>query len=340
MSAARRGRYHPGNTLNDLTGAEWLLFTRTWFETAATDDLPEPIAETLRAYAEALLEAVGADELGDLTPAEWLDHAVSWFIADSRRYYRNRDTELHPARYPEEMVERFLRFFTKRGMWVLDPFLGSGATLVSCLEHDRNGVGIEINPHFAAVARTRLTPTVEARAVVIEGDSRTVDRPGFWDLALAAGCPSLAGRPQFDFIMTSPPYGDMLRTSRGNVVSTHQERAQLGLATHYSERPDDLGNLTDYDAFVEAIGDVFDRLAPFLRPGRYLVVVAQNYRAPDGQIRTLAWDLARRIGRTYQFQGEQIWCQNTKKLGIWGYPRIFVPNYHHHYCLIFRRPPE
>jgi hypothetical protein len=45
------------------------------------------------------------------------------------------------------------------------------------------------------------------------------------------------------------------------------------------------------------------------------------------------------ISRKFLFQGERIWCQNTKPLGIWGYPKIFVPNYHHHYCLIFRKAP-
>jgi len=60
-------------------------------------------------------------------------------------------------------------------------------------------------------------------------------------------------------------------------------------------------------------------------------------------VRMLAWDLARRIERPgraatrWLFQGERIWCQNTKPLGIWGYPAVFVPNYHHHYCLIFRK---
>ena len=57
---------------------------------------------------------------------------------------------------------------------------------------------------------------------------------------------------------------------------------------------------------------------------------------PHGEVLPLAWDLARRISRTWLFQGERIWCQNSKPLGIWGYPRVFVPNYHHHYCLIFR----
>ncbi|NUQ00594.1 MAG: hypothetical protein HUU35_12145, partial [Armatimonadetes bacterium] len=175
--------------------------------------------------------------------------------------------------------------------------------------------------------------------LVLQADARRVAAPGFWHEALAAGCPNRDGHPQFDFVLTSPPYWNMLRQSRGNVLSAQQERAAKGLDTWYSDAPQDLGNIADYDAFVEALGEVFDGLQPYLREGKYLVVVVQNLRAPDGEVKPLAWDLTRRLGRTWLFQGERIWCQNTKKLGIWGYPHVFVPNYHHHYCLIFRNLP-
>lgn len=64
--------------------------------------------------------------------------------------------------------------------------------------------------------------------------------------------------------------------------------------------------------------------------------MVQNVRDTDGEVKPLAWDLTRRLSQTFSFQGERIWCQNSKPLGIWGYPTVFVPNYHHHYCLIFR----
>jgi hypothetical protein len=128
----------------------------------------------------------------------------------------------------------------------------------------------------------------------------------------------------------------MLRTSRGGVVSAQKKRAQAGLDTHYSEHRSDLGNVRDYEQFIEAVGRVFDVCAPLLKRDRYLVIVCQNLRAPGGDVKPLAWDLCKRVSRTFLFQGEKIWCQNTKPLGIWGWPTTFVPNYHHHYCLVFR----
>lgn len=290
----REGSLHPGNSLNDLTGKEWIKATK------------------------------------------------SWLICDSRRFHQNRDTELHPARYPEELVAEFLRFFTKRGGWVLDPFCGSGATLVAALEEERNGIGLDVNRHYVDLSVERLEALpgkTEAAASVVHADARHVAQSQAWEGV--DGVPrGDDGLPRFDFVMTSPPYWDMLRKSRGGVESTHQQRAARGLDTDYGGRDGDLGTVEDYEEFIEQLGVVFDGCAGLLKPLKYMVVVVQNVRVPEGYVRPLAWDLARRISRTLSFQGERIWCQDSKQLGIWGYPTTFVPNYHHHYCLIFRREQE
>jgi len=286
------------------------------------------------------------NDLNDLTGKEWIKFTRTWFVCDSPRYWRNKDTELHPARFPEEMVAEFLRFFTKRGGAVLDPFAGSGATLVACAENERVGVGVELSERYAATAQRRTRNLISPQ-FVLRGDACDIGNTAFWrerraDLE-AADMAFARGLPQFDFVITSPPYWRMLRTSRGGVFSKHKQRAARGLDTKYSDDPADLGNVREYGDFVDGLGRVFDSVRRCIKDGKYLVVVAQNLRDPDGQVRMLAWDLARRIKRPgrgasrWLFQGERIWCQNTKPLGIWGYPKVFVPNYHHHYCLIFRK---
>ncbi len=276
--------------------------------------------------------------LNDLTGTEWIKATKSWFVCDSRRYHRNRTTELHPARYPEEMVARFLRFFTKEDGRVLDPFCGSGATLVAALEEGRNAVGVELSERYATMARERLDGLRDGyTAEVVHGDAREIASPTLWSDEPVACADD--GLPRFDFIITSPPYWNMLRKSRGGVHSTHKERAEKGLDTHYGESESNLGGIEDYDEFVEELGEVFEACGTLLRPKKYMVIVAQNVRVPDGYVKPLAWDIARRVGSgpLLTFQGERIWCQDSKSLGIWGYPTTFVPNYHHHYCMIFRR---
>ncbi len=96
------------------------------------------------------------NKLNDLDGTEWIKFTRTWFCCDSHRYHQNRHTELHPARFPEEMVADFLRFFTKSAGWVLDPFAGSGATLVACAEEGRFGVGVELSARYAEVMRRRM----------------------------------------------------------------------------------------------------------------------------------------------------------------------------------------
>jgi DNA modification methylase len=280
------------------------------------------------------------NELNDLTGREWIRFTRTWFVCDSPRYWRNRDTEMHPARFPEEMVAEFIRFFTKRGGAVLDPFAGSGATLVACGENDRVGVGVELNPRYARTAAQR-TRDLFSTQFVLSQDARGIGRAAFWREQRKeleeVGVSFRRGLPQFDFIITSPPYWRMLHTSRGGVLSKHQQRALDGLDIAYSDRQEDIGNIEEYGDFLAALARVFAAARRCLKDEKYLVIVAQNLRDPQGEVRTIPWDLARRLARHWQFQGERIWCQNTKPLGIWGYPKIFVPNYHHHYCLIFRR---
>jgi len=63
---------------------------------------------------------------------------------------------LHPNEKPVELVEHFIRLHTLRGERVLDPFLGSGTTLVACYRLGRSGVGIEISEEYCELAARRL----------------------------------------------------------------------------------------------------------------------------------------------------------------------------------------
>jgi len=54
----------------------------------------------------------------------------------------------HSAAFPKELPSWFIKLFTKKGDVVLDPFLGSGTTIISSLELDRNSIGIEIKKEY------------------------------------------------------------------------------------------------------------------------------------------------------------------------------------------------
>ena len=71
----------------------------------------------------------------------------------------------HPAEKPVKLVEEIIVNSTNEGDTVLDPFLGSGTTLLACQKTNRNGLGMEINPEYEQVIKNRLnihTPELES----------------------------------------------------------------------------------------------------------------------------------------------------------------------------------
>jgi DNA modification methylase len=62
----------------------------------------------------------------------------------------------HPAPFPIELPRRLIDLYTYRGDVVLDPFLGSGTTVVAAARTERNGIGYDLDPEYVEVARRRL----------------------------------------------------------------------------------------------------------------------------------------------------------------------------------------
>ncbi len=270
------------------------------------------------------------NRLNELTPQEWLKFTKTWFIHNPAP--RKKAEVLHPAKYPEDMIEQFVNFFTKKGDVVFDPFLGTGSTLIACYNAQRNGIGIELQNKYAQIAKDRIA-TKESqlqlgqsgarqhvKQLVIEGDSTKIDEQ--W---------KKFSLPQINLVITSPPYGPMLN-KKGLASSKREEE---GLDTKYSDDARDLGNAPSYEEFLKRLTLMFADLKPKIKIGGHLVVILQNYM-DKGNYTMLAWDFAREMTKYYQFRGERIWCQDNKTLYPYGYKYSFVPNVHHHYCLIFK----
>lgn len=67
---------------------------------------------------------------------------------------------IHPAVYPEYVVQEFLKLLTEKDNIVLDPFMGSGTTAVVCKKMGRKFIGIEINPQYCEYARKKIAQSV------------------------------------------------------------------------------------------------------------------------------------------------------------------------------------
>ncbi|MFQ5943749.1 MAG: DNA methyltransferase [Anaerolineales bacterium] len=266
------------------------------------------------------------NRLNDLDPREWIKFQKSWFVHDPPP--RRSDVKLHPAKFPETLAQEFIEFFTKADQTVLDPMVGTGSTLIACLRSGRNGIGIELSPKYAELAarlveEERTSQGIEhLRADVIQGDAADLHT-----LEL----------PTIDYVFTSPPYWNMLHAKGADTQKQRRKIADLDVT--YSEDPADLGNVEDYDEFLDRLVTIYSTLQEVLRPRAYLTIVVKNVKK-GGKIYPLAWDLARQLGQIYTLKDEKIWAQDDIRLAPYGMGNAWVSNTFHHYCLQFRFESE
>jgi DNA modification methylase len=261
------------------------------------------------------------NSLNNLTGKEWVKFTSSWFIfnalASDLKEEKSISPELatHPATYSPTMIEGFIRFFTKEGMTVLDPFAGIGSTLVAAKRTGRFGIGIELNKKYADLANLRFSGK-DAR--VINANSMDLDKLGLSEI---------------DFAISSPPYWDVLNRSTKDFKKTRDSK---DLDVTYSDSDLDLGNLHDYEDFISQLTAVYDKVHDVMRPGAFNVVIIKNVKK-DGKFYPLAWDLARSMSQKWEIKDEKIWIQDKVGLAPYGYPHSWASNIIHHYCLVFQK---
>jgi DNA modification methylase len=268
------------------------------------------------------------NKLNDLDPKTWLKFQKSWFVHNPPR--RRADVLRHPAKFPETLVQEFIGFFTKRGQVVLDPMVGTGSTLAAALRLGRHSYGIELNPTYASIARTVVE---DERLAVGESTQELVAQVISGDACEIAAHVAKYDIPLVDYLITSPPYWDMLHRRGAQTQKARRQSPELDVV--YSDDPTDLGNITDYDQFLESLAEIYIRMKPYLRPRAYLTIIVKNVKK-GGVVYPLAWDLARELRRVYTLKDEKIWCQDDIRLAPYGLGNAWVSNTFHHYCLQFR----
>jgi len=268
------------------------------------------------------------NRLNELTGKEWVKETASvWFQrglgkTHPHTYYERQ----HPAPFPYLMVERLLGFFTKKGDKVLDPFCGVASTLKACALMGRRGVGIELVKKWVRLSQERLEKetTDHSEQELIEGDARDVLKN--FDMK------------SFDFVVTSPPYWQILNKPADHRVK--EERLKENLDTRYSYDPNDLANIPDYNQFLSELQKVWRECHRVLKTGKYMSVVIGDFRHKSKYFAYHS-DIIKTMEEVgFTLKGITIFVQNAKKLYPYGYPYEFVPNIHHQYIMIFKKSKE
>jgi DNA modification methylase len=295
---------HPRNTLNELSGEEWLYFTKSVWTTAYPSEL-----------GHALRKQHGANK-----PPRLMARLIEFFT-------KSGEVVLDPfagvggtllgaaiARGPRraigiELAPRWAAVYEEVVAAALSERDGRGPELADLGQNDPGGV------------RGFDPSGCELRV----GDSLQV-------------LPTLAPE-SIDFVATDPPYNVQLpMTMSGGALAEDfaNRRTDYAMVT---DDPADITNAADYPAFLDRMTEVLGEAHRVLRPGRYAVLIVRD-AYQDGRYVFTGADLAARASTVGLVpKGDLIWYQAGTRLRPYGYPSGFVPNIAHQHLLVLRKEP-
>ncbi|GAA3742013.1 hypothetical protein GCM10022225_26950 [Plantactinospora mayteni] len=193
---------------------------------------------------------------------------------DQRRGRYVEETSKHPAKMLPDLAAHAIKAYTAPGDLVMDPMCGSGTTMVEAVRLGRDGIGVDIEPKFTALAQANLALAAAhgftAWGQVACGDARDV----------AALLPA-SSHGKVSLVVTSPPYG---RRTHGLVRTNPGERVHK--RDHvYGDRG--AGNLAylGWERLLDGWRQIVAGCMTMLRPGGTFVFTCRPVRrTPDDLI--------------------------------------------------------
>ncbi len=265
-----------------------------------------------------------------LQPKDWLKSQIGvWQFNYEKRDIR--DKEIHPATFPISLSKKVIELFTHKGELILDPFAGSGTTLLAAQDIDRNAVGFDLQEKYIKLSKKRLECTrlmQKSRQIAVQDDARNI--------------PKYLKKDSVKLIWTSPPYSNLLNRSRKNKSRRDRDNGQLGKIEQYSQDERDLGTLAENE-YVTAMGDIFENLLPLLKEKAHCVINVPDMWWENKRI-TLHVSLIEEMRRRgYELRNIIIWDRTNivNNVGIFGWPSNYITmGVTFEYLLDFWKPPS
>jgi DNA modification methylase len=228
-----------------------------------------------------------------------------------------RDKKVHPAVFPIAMAQRVIEQFTHKGELVLDPFVGSGTTMVAAADLERNAVGFDLKQEYVELANKRVEENqregTQCSQLAFCEDSRNIANyiePGTVKL-----------------VFTSPPYANILNRERKNKSRRGdlRENDQFGKVEQYSQDTRDLGTLPA-ELFEIALVEVFQNMKPVFNEKAHILINITDAWI-DGKRVPLHLNVINAMRAAgYEFRNTIIWDRRNlvNRIGIFGWPSSYI----------------
>lgn len=262
-----------------------------------------------------------AERINNLSGKEWLQYSFSIWkdIQKNKEEWALR----HPAMFPIMMAEKLIDIFTNsKEQVVLDPFMGSGSTLIAAQNKGLKGIGFEINKEYISMAKNRLDNVY--RTIFINNSNYKLINNS------AENIDTYLSPNSIDLTITSPPYWDILNRRRS---------ADRKAIRNYSNSSVDFGNISDYNQFLLSLQSVFSKVYKVTKPGRYCIVIVMDIRK-NSNFYPFHSDLTKKMEEiNFSLKDIIIWDRQKEynNLRPLGYPYSFVVNKVHEYIMIFKK---
>ena len=170
----------------------------------------------------------GPTHINCMTAKEWIRCQLGvWQFSYEARDIR--DKNVHPATFPISLTKRVIELFTHEGELILDPFVGSGTSLVAASDTGRNAVGFDLHPNYVDLCYQGLIQgslLSDSKQLPVQDDARCIAQ--YFDPETVS------------LIWTSPPYANLLNRERKNKSRRFRKTEQLGKVEQYSQDIRDL----------------------------------------------------------------------------------------------------
>jgi len=266
-------------------------------------------------------------KINDLNLKNWKEYED--ILTDSLWIIGERDKSgAHKGDYHGNFIpqipNQLMRRFTAKDDIVLDPFLGSGTTLIECRRLGRHGLGVELIKNVATTAQKRIKqePPLDKKNFthILVGDSSKRETRQKINEIL-----NRQGRQSVQLIILHPPYHDIIK---------------------FSNRKEDLCNAGTVDEFTKKFGDVIENFTDLLENRHYLAIVIGDKYANSEWVPLGFYLMQETLRRGKGLQLKSILIKNMvnnrakrNQEHLWRY-RALVGGFYifrHEYILLFQK---